>query len=96
MEESANTRGLGRKRVARFPVSTTSEFDHKLNQLVIATGGRHKSRIADEILRIGLDSPEVVNYIQDKYGGGCEDHHVSVFSLRSNGKEEIVYYPKSR
>lgn len=93
-KQSARTRGLGGKRVCRIAVSTTSEYDHKLTQISMATGGMNKSRIVDEILRIGLDSPNVIDYIQQAYGSQYEDFHFKAIKVNRNGKTEIIYQQK--
>ncbi|WP_054637787.1 hypothetical protein [Thalassobacillus sp. C254] len=90
-KQSAQTRGMGNKRVARIPVSTTNEYDKKLTRLSIATGGMSKSRIVDIILRIGLDSPNVVEFIQEQYGAQYEEFHVTPMVVSTDGNKEVVY-----
>lgn len=93
-KQSAKTRGMGGKRVARFPVSTTTEYDNKLKRLSIATGGMDKSRIADMILRIGLDSPHVIEWIQQEYGAQYEEFHFKALDVTNNGIRETIYTSK--
>lgn len=89
--DQAQERGLGNKRVCRVSVSMTNEYDKKLSRLSIACGGMSKSRLADELLKIALDSPNVVKYLQERHGGAYEQFWVNPTVIKQSGKQTVVY-----
>ncbi|MRX56146.1 hypothetical protein GJU41_19495 [Bacillus idriensis] len=91
VSEQAKTRGLGGKRVCRVSVSMTSEYDRKLHKLSLACGGMSKSRLSDELLKIALDSPNVIEFLQKKHGGAFEEYWVSPTLIKEKGKQTVVY-----
>lgn len=64
--ETASTRNLGDKRCVRFSVSIQNEYDGKLERLAISCG-IPKATLADALLRIALDSPPTIEWLQKKY-----------------------------
>lgn len=59
-------RFLGDNHVGRFSHSINDEYDQKLSKLSLACD-MSKSDMTDHLLRIALDSPNVVEWLQDKY-----------------------------
>jgi hypothetical protein len=62
----SNGRGLGGKRVVRFSVSVSNDYDSKLKKLAISCD-QSRAEMANMILEIGLSSPELVEKLQDRY-----------------------------
>lgn len=91
VSEQAQTRGLGGKRVCRISVSMTSEYDKKLNRLSIACGSMSKSRLADELLKIALDSPNVIKFLQEKHGGAHEEFWINPTVIKQGAKQTVIY-----
>lgn len=57
---------LGDKRVGRFSHLINDEYDQKLTKLSLSCE-MSKSEMTDYLLRIALDSPNVVEWLQEKY-----------------------------
>lgn len=64
--ESARERSLGGKRCVRYSISINNEYNKKLSMLAVSCG-MTKSEMSDQLLRIALDSPNVVNWLQDQF-----------------------------
>ncbi|MEJ1518071.1 hypothetical protein R3O67_33385 [Bacillus cereus] len=64
--EAAGTRNLGDKRCVRFSISIQNEYDRKLGRLSTSCQ-MSKSKMADALLRIALDSPELIEWFQKTY-----------------------------
>ncbi|MFP3725772.1 hypothetical protein U8V72_11280 [Priestia filamentosa] len=60
----AKSRSLGGKRCVRFSISTPNEYDNKLSKLATSCG-MTKSKMADTLLRLSLDSPSLIDEIQN-------------------------------
>ena len=78
-------RGLGNKRSGRFSVSIKNEYDGKLSRLSTSCG-MSKSEMTDQLLQIALDSPNVIDWLQEKYNK-VEEYKVR--PLKINNK---IYY----
>jgi hypothetical protein len=63
---SAQKRNLGNKRCVRFSVSINNEYDRKLSRLSTSCE-MSKSEMTDQLLRIALDSPNVIDWLQEHY-----------------------------
>ena len=59
-------RFLGDKRVGRFSHWINDEYDQKLTKLSRSCD-MSESEMTDELLKIALDSPNVVEWLQEKY-----------------------------
>ena len=65
--DGAESRALvGNKRSVRFSISINNEYDRKLTMLSNSCG-MSKSEMTDQLLRIALDSPNVVDWLQEQY-----------------------------
>ena len=65
--DGAESRALvGNKRSVRFSISINNEYDRKLT-LLSNSCGMSKSEMTDQLLRIALDSPNVVDWLQEQY-----------------------------
>jgi hypothetical protein len=64
--EAAQKRNLGNKRCVRFSISINNEYDRKLSRLSISCD-MSKSEMSDQLLRIALDSPNVIDWLQEQY-----------------------------
>lgn len=78
-------RKMENKRRARFNVSINDEYDQKLSKLSISCG-MTKSEMTDQLLQIALDSPNVVNWLQDQY------NRVEEYKVRPLKINKKVYY----
>jgi hypothetical protein len=63
---AAQKRNLGNKRCVRFSVSINNEYDRKLSRLSTSCE-MSKSEMTDQLLRIALDSPNVIDWLQKHY-----------------------------
>ena len=57
---------VGNKRSVRLSISINNEYDRKLT-LLSNSCGMSKSEMTDQLLRIALDSPNVVDWLQEQY-----------------------------
>lgn len=57
---------IGNKRSVRLSISINNEYDRKLT-LLSNSCGMSKSEMTDQLLRIALDSPNVVDWLQEQY-----------------------------
>ena len=57
---------VGNKRSVRLSISINNEYDRKLTMLSNSCG-MSKSEMTDQLLRIALDSPNVVDWLQEQY-----------------------------
>ena len=57
---------VGDKRIVRLSISINNEYDRKLTMLSNSCG-MSKSEMTDQLLRIALDSPNVVDWLQEQY-----------------------------
>jgi hypothetical protein len=65
--DGAESRTLvGDKRIVRLSISINNEYDRKLTMLSNSCG-MSKSEMTDQLLRIALDSPNVVEWLQEQY-----------------------------
>ncbi|MFZ0447542.1 MAG: hypothetical protein WAM95_23465 [Bacillus sp. (in: firmicutes)] len=65
--DGAESRALvGNKRSVRLSISINNEYDRKLT-LLSSSCGMSKSEMTDQLLRIALDSPNVVDWLQEQY-----------------------------
>jgi hypothetical protein len=65
--DGAESRALvGNKRSVRLSISINNEYDRKLTMLSNSCG-MSKSEMTDQLLRIALDSPNVVDWLQEQY-----------------------------
>ena len=65
--DGAESRALvGNKRSVRLSISINNEYDRKLTMLSNSCG-MSKSEMTDHLLRIALDSPNVVDWLQEQY-----------------------------
>ena len=65
--DGAESRALvGNKRSVRLSISINNEYDRKLT-LLSNSCGMSKSEMTDQLLRIALDSPNVVDWLQEQY-----------------------------
>ncbi len=83
--EAAQERCLGDKRCVRFSVSIQNEYDGKLTRLATSCG-MAKSKMADALLKIALDSPHLVEWFQKEFNKN-EQYWVTPRDI--NGK---IYY----
>ena len=63
---AAQKRNLGSKRCVRFSISINNEYDRKLSRLSTSCG-MSKSEMTDQLLGIALDSPNVIDWLQEQY-----------------------------
>jgi hypothetical protein len=63
---AAQKQNLGNKRCVRFSVSINNEYDRKLSRLSTSCE-MSKSEMTDQLLRIALDSPNVIDWLQKHY-----------------------------
>jgi hypothetical protein len=63
---TAQKRNLGNKRCVRFSISINNEYDRKLSRLSTSCG-MSKSEMTDQLLRIALDSSNVIDWLQEQY-----------------------------
>ena len=63
---AAQKRNLGSKRCVRFSISINTEYDWKLSRLSTSCG-MSKSEMTDQLLGIALDSPNVIDWLQEQY-----------------------------
>ena len=65
--DGAESRALvGNKRSVRLSISINNEYERKLT-LLSNSCGMSKSEMTDQLLRIALDSPNVVDWLQEQY-----------------------------
>ena len=65
--DGAESRALvGNKRSVCLSISINNEYDRKLT-LLSNSCGMSKSEMTDQLLRIALDSPNVVDWLQEQY-----------------------------
>ena len=83
--ETARERNLGNKRCVRFSISITNEYDRKLSRLSTSCG-MTKSEMSDQLLRIALDSPNVIEWLQNQY------NKVEEYKVRPTVINNKVYY----
>jgi hypothetical protein len=83
--EAARERNLGNKRCVRFSISITNEYDRKLSRLSTSCG-MTKSEMSDQLLRIALDSPNVIEWLQNQY------NKVEEYKVRPTVINNKVYY----
>ncbi|TDK54750.1 ribbon-helix-helix protein, CopG family [Bacillus salipaludis] len=83
--EAAKERNLGGKRCVRFSISINNEYDRKLSKLAISCG-MTKSEMSDQLLRIALDSPNVLDWLQQKF------NKIEEYKVRPTVINNKVYY----
>ena len=83
--EAAKKRSLGGKRCVRFSISINNEYDRKLSRLSTSCG-MTKSEMSDQLLRIALDSPNVLEWLQDQF------NKVEEYKVRPTVINNKVYY----
>jgi hypothetical protein len=83
--KTAKQRNLGGKRCVRFSISINNEYDRKLSR-VSTSCGMSKSEMTDQLLRIALDSPNVIEWLQDKF------NKVEEYKVRPTVINNTVYY----
>ena len=83
--ETARKRNLGDKRCVRFSISITNEYDRKLSRLSTSCG-MTKSEMSDQLLRMALDSPNVIEWLQNQY------NKVEEYKVRPTVINNKVYY----
>ncbi|WP_071392729.1 hypothetical protein [Bacillus tuaregi] len=83
--EAAKKRNLGNKRCVRFSVSVNNEYDRKLSRLSTSCG-MSKSEMSDQLLRIALDSPNVIAWLQERY------NKVEEYKVRPTLINNKLYY----
>lgn len=86
----AKTRNLGGKRCVRFSVSIANDYDAKLSKLAISCG-MPKSKLADLLIRLTLDSPHMVEMIQDVHNKN-EKYRVKPMIVSHYGVERIEFH----
>ena len=84
---AAQKRNLGRKRCVRLSISINNEYDRKLSRLSTSCG-MSKSEMTDQLLRIALDSPNVIEWLQEQYNR-VEEY--KIHPLKINNK---IHYRK--
>lgn len=84
-KEAASTRNLGGKRCVRYSISINNEYNRKLSMLATSCG-MTKSEMSDQLLRFALDSPSLIEWLQNKFNK-VEQYRVKPLDI--NGK--IVY-----
>jgi hypothetical protein len=80
--EAAQNRNLGNKRCVRFSISINNEYDRKLARLSTSCG-MSKSEMTDQLLRIALDSPNVIEWLQEQFN---KVEEYKVHPLKINNK----------
>ena len=65
---AAQKRNLGSKRCVRISISINNEYDRKLSRLSTSCG-MSKSEMTDQLLRIALDSPNVIDRYRSNITG---------------------------
>jgi hypothetical protein len=80
--EAAQNRNLGNKRCVRFSISINNEYDRKLSRLSTSCG-MSKSEMTDQLLRIALDSPNVIEWLQEQFN---KVEEYKVHPLKINNK----------
>ncbi len=73
---------LGSKRSGMLSHLIPDEYDRKLSKLSLSCG-MSKTEMTDQLLQIALDSPNVVEWLQDKYN---EVEEYRVRPLKINNK----------
>lgn len=76
---------LGGKRCVRFSISINNEYNKKLSMLATSCD-MTKSEMADQLLRIALDSPSVIEWLQDKFNK-VEQYRVKPLTINN----KVVY-----
>lgn len=79
--EAAQKRNLGNKRCVRFSISINNEYDRKISKLSTSCD-MSKSEMADQLLRIALDSPNVIDWLQEQYNR-VEDYKVRPLKINN-------------
>lgn len=87
--KAAKTRNLGSKRCCRFSISVTSNTENKLDALAISTGFT-RSELCDYLLQICVNSPDLVNSIQDKFNKN-ERYRVHPRIINDGEKQVVIY-----
>jgi len=64
--EAAKERNLCGKRCVRFSMSINNEYDRKQSRLSTSYG-MTKAEMSDKLLRISLDSPNILEWLQQKF-----------------------------
>ncbi len=59
-------KGLGDKKVNRVNISLTNHYDTKLKRLARSLN-LHHTTLAHELLTLCLDSPELIDHLQNEY-----------------------------
>ena len=85
---AAQKRNLGSKRCVRFSISNNNEYDWKLYRLSTSCG-LSKSEMTDQLLRIALDSPIAIDWLQKQYN---KVEEYKIHPLKINNK---VYFWKT-
>jgi hypothetical protein len=80
--EATQNRNLGNKRCVRFSISINNEYDRKLSRLSTSCG-MSKSEMTDQLLRIALDSPNVIEWLQEQFN---KVEEYKVHPLKINNK----------
>lgn len=88
--KAAKERCLGGKRCVRVSVSIQTDYDSKLTRLATSCG-MAKATLADALLRVALDSPPLIDWLQEKYNKN-EQYLVKPIVVRKDGREELEYY----
>lgn len=83
------SRGLGGKRCVRRNISITSELESKLKRLSIACD-LPASTVATIILETGLNSENLINWLQDKYNKKKEWRTTPIIQNTEQGKKVIL------
>lgn len=83
--EAAKERNLGGKRCIRFSISINNEYDRKLSRIATSCG-MTKSEMSDQLLRIALDSPNVIEWLQNKF------NKVEEYKVKPTLINNKVYY----
>lgn len=76
---------LGGKRSVRFSISINNEYDRKLSRLSVSCN-MTKSEMTDHLLRIALDSPSVIEFLQNKF------NEVEEYRVRPTIINNKLYY----
>ncbi len=72
---------LGDKRIGRLSHLINDEYEQKLSKLSLSCE-MSKSEMTDYLLRIALDSPNVVEWLQDQYNK-VEDYRVRPLKINN-------------
>ena len=78
-------RGIGGRRVVRVNLSMASEYHSKLKKLSTACD-MQPTTLAMKLIELSLDSPSVIQWLQDKYN---KQEEYRVTPISSNGM--IIY-----